>query len=260
MTRFLTVEQAATRVGKSVRTIGRWVDGGLKVRVGLIREDELLETDLLMRGRRGRPRAKATSIFVLDAAHLTRQREFSERTFGPGSRVAGVLDHIRKELDEVRAEPDDLSEWADLVILAFDGALRQGADPQAILDAIEAKQSRNEAREWPDWRTQPLDRARPLIEIEVIELGEDSDAWFVTGVTGKGQANRCENAKAAVDAWLVECLAGDDSDALANARENLAGAKARPFIGWFATGHREGELVDYRKVEPPRGLVGVLIR
>lgn len=100
-----------------------------------------------------------TDRFAIDVAHLARQREFSARTFGPGPRVAGVLDHIRKELDEVRAEPDDLSEWADLVILAFDGALRQGADPQAILDAIEAKQTKNEGREWPDWRTQPLDKA-----------------------------------------------------------------------------------------------------
>lgn len=97
-----------------------------------------------------------------------------------------------------------------------------------------------------------------MLEIEVIELSEDGDAWFVTGVTGKGEAARCEAAKVAVDAWLVETL--DEGDDLTYARETLAAAKARPFIGWFATGHREGELVGYRKVEPPRGLVGVLVR
>ncbi len=34
-------------------------------------------------------------------AHLHRQRDFSLRTFGPGERTAGVLDHLRKELRQV---------------------------------------------------------------------------------------------------------------------------------------------------------------
>lgn len=97
--------------------------------------------------------------FSIDAAHLVRQYEFSQKTFGPGARLAGVLDHLRKELVEVEAEPQDTSEWADLVILAFDGALRQGHNPQVILDAILAKQVKNEGRSWPDWTTQPLDKA-----------------------------------------------------------------------------------------------------
>ena len=33
-------------------------------------------------------------------AHLARQRAFSEKTFGPGARTKGVIDHIRKELGE----------------------------------------------------------------------------------------------------------------------------------------------------------------
>lgn len=92
-------------------------------------------------------------------AHLTRQREFSDRTFGPGARTAGVVDHIRKELREIEAKPDDLSEWIDVVILGLDGAWRAGYSPKQIIDALIAKQARNEARTWPDWRTQPTDRA-----------------------------------------------------------------------------------------------------
>lgn len=95
----------------------------------------------------------------IDAAHLDRQREFSLRTFGPGPRTNGVLDHIAKELDEIRKAPDDLSEWADIIILALDGAWRTGAEPQDILDAIAAKQAKNEARTWPDWRTQDPNKA-----------------------------------------------------------------------------------------------------
>lgn len=95
----------------------------------------------------------------IDVSHLVRQRAFSEATFGPGARTAGVIDHIRKEPREIEAAPDDLSEWVDVVILALDGAWRRGYEPHDILCAILAKQAKNEARTWPDWRTMPLDRA-----------------------------------------------------------------------------------------------------
>ena len=86
-------------------------------------------------------------------AHLARQRLFSETTFGPGARTSGVVDHIRKELQEIEAQPADLSEWIDVVILALDGAWRAGHSPEAIVAALVAKQDKNEARRWPDWRT-----------------------------------------------------------------------------------------------------------
>jgi hypothetical protein len=101
----------------------------------------------------------STDRAVIDAAHLARQRAFSERTFGPGARTKGVVDHIRKELREIEADPTDLGEWVDVVILALDGAWRAGHKPQRIIDAIVAKQTRNEARTWPDWRTADPNRA-----------------------------------------------------------------------------------------------------
>lgn len=91
--------------------------------------------------------------------HLYDQRDWSERTFGPGDRTAGVVDHIRKELREIEAAPGDLEEWIDVVIMAFDGAWRSGHSPEAIVSGLVAKQRKNEAREWPDWRTQPIDKA-----------------------------------------------------------------------------------------------------
>lgn len=96
---------------------------------------------------------------VIDAAHLLRQREWSLATFGPGPRLHGLLDHIRKELLEIEADPTDISEWVDVVILALDGAWRAGAAPQQIIDAIVAKQAKNESRRWPDWREMPPDVA-----------------------------------------------------------------------------------------------------
>lgn len=91
--------------------------------------------------------------------HLERQRRWSERTFGPGPRTAGVLDHLRKELREIEAAPTDLTEWMDVVILGLDGAWRAGYTPEQIADALVNAQTRNEARVWPDWRTAAPDRA-----------------------------------------------------------------------------------------------------
>jgi hypothetical protein len=91
--------------------------------------------------------------------HLERQRAFSEKTFGPGPRTKGVLNHIRKELDEVEKEPTDIYEWVDLILLALDGAWRAGHEPQAICDALQAKQLKNENRVWPDWRGSSPDHA-----------------------------------------------------------------------------------------------------
>lgn len=100
-------------------------------------------------------------------AHLDRQIAFSERAFGPQQRAAGVIDHIRKELAEIEADPSDIEEWIDVILLAFDGVRRQGYTPRQIVDALDAKLTRNESREWPDWRTADPDKA--------IEHVRDSD-------------------------------------------------------------------------------------
>jgi hypothetical protein len=92
-------------------------------------------------------------------AHLHRQRAFSEKTFGPGARPFGVIDHIRKELKEIEANPTDIEEWIDVIILACDGAWRAGFEPEQIAEALAAKQTKNEGRTWPDWRTIPEDKA-----------------------------------------------------------------------------------------------------
>lgn len=102
--------------------------------------------------------------------HLARQRQFSEKTFGPGARVKGVVDHIRKELIEIEASPGDLSEWINVVILALDGAWRAGGTPDTIIAALVAEQGKNEARVWPDWRTADPDKA---IEHDRSEDGHD---------------------------------------------------------------------------------------
>ena len=54
------------------------------------------------------------------------QKAWSSETFGDHMDPTGVIDHIRKELDEIKAKPDDPEEWADMAILALDGTWRSG--------------------------------------------------------------------------------------------------------------------------------------
>jgi hypothetical protein len=103
-------------------------------------------------------------------AHIRRHIDFSERTFGPGPRAAGVVDHIRKELREIEAAPHDLEEWIDVLMLALDGAWRSGATPEQIVAQLVAKQTKNEGRKWPDWRT-----ATPGKAIEHDRSGEQAE-------------------------------------------------------------------------------------
>lgn len=112
------------------------------------------------------------------AQHLRRQIAFSRATFGPGQRTDAVIDHIKKELDEVALENVRhagaknagmavADEWVDVVILALDGLTRElwaaglSTDDAAerAADMIVRKQAENEERRWPDWRTAPSDRA-----------------------------------------------------------------------------------------------------
>lgn len=127
---------------------------------------------------------------AIDAAHIERQRDFSLRTFGPGARTAGVLDHIRKELVEIEADPLDASEWADLIILAIDGAWRAGLLPAEIIHAVERKQLENEGRIWPDWRLFSQDEAIEHVRDRVTDVEERITSVLPDGMTARfGEAS-----------------------------------------------------------------------
>lgn len=86
---------------------------------------------------------------------LERQKRFSLKTFGDQPRTQGVIDHIKKELIEVESNPDDVMEWVDIILLAFDGALRRGFTSYSVVNALHEKLHINENRKWPDWKTLP---------------------------------------------------------------------------------------------------------
>lgn len=97
-------------------------------------------------------------VDTFDLATFIREKnEWSEKTFGPGKRTGGVIAHIRSELTEIEANPEDVVEWIDVILLAFDGAYRAGHSPQAVVKALVEKQLKNTRRQWPDWRTKSQD-------------------------------------------------------------------------------------------------------
>lgn len=81
--------------------------------------------------------------------YVERQWPWSKRTFGDGKRTMGIVQHITKELAEIREHPEDLSEWIDVVILALDGYWRHGGKPEDLMATLQTKQDNNFAREWP---------------------------------------------------------------------------------------------------------------
>jgi hypothetical protein len=73
---------------------------------------------------------------------------WSNNTFGIGPRFKGNMEHIRRELAEIEANPTDATEYADVIILTADTAMRQGISPHALCKALEEKQLVNFERKW----------------------------------------------------------------------------------------------------------------
>lgn len=98
----------------------------------------------------------------LQLRNLIRQRhaEWSDKTFGNVGPV-GPLKHLSKEALEAAAEPDDLSEWADMQFLLWDAQRRAGISDGEITAAMEEKLKVNMARQWPE----PKD-GEPRLHIE----------------------------------------------------------------------------------------------
>ncbi|EGL1303692.1 DUF550 domain-containing protein [Salmonella enterica] len=75
--------------------------------------------------------------------------EWSDKTFGDVGPV-GPLKHLSKEALEAAAEPEDLSEWADMQFLLWDAQRRAGITDKQITLAMLEKLAVNKKREWPE--------------------------------------------------------------------------------------------------------------
>nr|WP_250664077.1 dATP/dGTP pyrophosphohydrolase domain-containing protein [Escherichia coli] len=75
--------------------------------------------------------------------------KWSDSTFGCVGPI-GPLKHLSKEALEAAAEPDDLSEWADMQFLLWDAQRRAGIGDAEITAAMENKLKINMERQWPE--------------------------------------------------------------------------------------------------------------
>ena len=75
--------------------------------------------------------------------------KWSDSTFGCVGPI-GPLKHLSKEALEAAAEPDDLSQWADMHFLLWDAQRRAGISDAEITAAMEDKLKINMERQWPE--------------------------------------------------------------------------------------------------------------
>ncbi|EFH5643331.1 DUF550 domain-containing protein [Escherichia coli] len=101
------------------------------------------------------PAEEAEELARIALASLEREQirhehaKWSDSTFGCVGPI-GPLKHLSKEALEAAAEPDDLSEWADMQFLLWDAQRRAGISDAEITAAMENKLKINMERQWPE--------------------------------------------------------------------------------------------------------------
>ncbi|HAU9635762.1 TPA: DUF550 domain-containing protein [Escherichia coli] len=101
------------------------------------------------------PAEEAEELARIALASLEREQirhehaKWSDSTFGCVGPI-GPLKHLSKEALEAAAEPDNLSEWADMQFLLWDAQRRAGISDAEITAAMENKLKINMERQWPE--------------------------------------------------------------------------------------------------------------
>ncbi|HFI7849522.1 TPA: dATP/dGTP pyrophosphohydrolase domain-containing protein [Escherichia coli] len=113
--------------------------------------------------------------------------KWSDSTFGCVGPI-GPLKHLSKEALEAAAEPDDLSEWADMQFLLWDAQRRAGISDAEITAAMEDKLKINMERQWPE----PKDGEPRLHIKEPGNYPVTPDGWI-----------SCSERMPAQDDWIL---------------------------------------------------------
>lgn len=85
--------------------------------------------------------------FVIDNWLFNRMTDWAEKTF-PQRTNHSILTHLRKELVEIEANPDDLEEWADAILLFMHGLRERNFNIAQLVEALEKKFEINKNRKW----------------------------------------------------------------------------------------------------------------
>nr|WP_315970213.1 DUF550 domain-containing protein [Escherichia coli] len=137
--------------------------------------------------------------------------KWSDSTFGCVGPI-GPLKHLSKEALEAAAEPDDLSEWADMQFLLWDSQRRAGISDAEITAAMEDKLKINMERQWPE----PKD-GEPRLHIK--EPGNSPvipDGWVMVPkrLTAENGAKGALSGEFSETTFIscLECFGDDDCD------------------------------------------------
>jgi hypothetical protein len=93
-------------------------------------------------------------------------------TFGPNQTLAGIRDHMRKEVKEIEDAPTDRTEPIDLIMLGISYLRRLGMDAPSIVALWQQRMVSLKVRDWPDWRKADPDKAIEHVRDEPGELPE----------------------------------------------------------------------------------------
>ncbi|MCR5998517.1 DUF550 domain-containing protein [Salmonella enterica subsp. enterica serovar Newport] len=151
---------------------------------------------------------------VLERERIRREHaEWSDKTFGDVGPI-GPLKHLSKEALEAAAEPDDLSEWADMQFLLWDAQRRAGISDEQITQAMVEKLAVNKQREWPvprdgEPRLHIKDMPAPVMPAELHPDTQNLVADFCTALAEKlykAQLKYGYDADWKQDGWHTQCL------------------------------------------------------
>lgn len=84
---------------------------------------------------------------IIDDYRYWLMTDWAEKTF-PKRTNHSILTHLRRELDELEAKPNDVEEWADVMLLFLHGLRERGITPSRLTYAVDIKFEKNRHRDW----------------------------------------------------------------------------------------------------------------
>ncbi len=73
--------------------------------------------------------------------------DWAEKTF-PQRTNHSILTHIRRELVEIELDPDDIEEWADVLLLFMHGLRERNIAWSLLEEYVYSKFAKNKERKW----------------------------------------------------------------------------------------------------------------
>lgn len=101
--------------------------------------------------------------------------KWAQATFGSDQERGpiGPLKHLIKEVQETMEDPSNIVEWADCMIILFDGCRRAGHTFRDLVGAMRGKHQVNVTRKWPkadSGNPEPIEHVREEEKAQAPEI------------------------------------------------------------------------------------------